>query len=168
MTELYIILALCIVILGLLAVVGALVILLIRGDNAAPEQQHSRWKKTVYAGQRDAYSEQKMAQWQLELLNLQSGQRYRIVLDRPIVIGRSIPNYHTFNDVGIGQSTAISKRQCRMFETNGQIYLQNLSQVNCTRLNEQLLERPTALHLGDMIQVADVLLRVNMMYCMPV
>lgn len=53
-------------------------------------------------------------------------------------------------------------------QTNGQIYLQNLSQVNCTRLNEQLLERPTALHLGDMIQVADVLLRVNMMYCMPV
>ena len=168
MTELYIILALCIVILGLLAVVGALLFLLIRGENAAPEQQRAGWNQTVYTGQRNARRERKMAQWQLELLNLQSGQRYHIILDRPIVIGRSIPNYHTFNDVGVGQSIAISKRQCQMFETNGQIYLQNLSQVNGTRLNEQLLERPAALHQGDIIQVADVLLRVTMMYCMPV
>lgn len=162
------IIALCVIILCLLVALSILLIVMFSRSTHTESLFEPSLYQTAYVAQPGARRAGVLKQWRMLLKNMRTEQQYQIILDHPVVMGRSMPDYPDYNDIGVGSSVTISKRQCQIFEMAGQVYLQNLSQVNCTRLNERLLDKPTSLHQGDVIQVAETALQVTMLWSIQV
>ena len=89
-----------------------------------------------------------------------SGRAYAAKLNPASVIGRIVPDSMEINDLSVSRSRNVSRRHCRLFESGGRIFLENLSKTNSTKLNSVSICEPTVVRVGDIITISDVDLRI--------
>lgn len=86
---------------------------------------------------------------------------YRAELIGSVVIGRMVMGHPECNTIPVTDSMTVSRRHCRLYETNRKVYLQNLSKSGATRLNGKIIHHTMRIHTGDYIGIGEVQLRVT-------
>ena len=156
-----VIVALCAGVLILLIVVLALLLWQIADDRRHTETKPARERTAVTRmhGEQTASRAAVHGAFWIRLVDTEDGRRYQSSLDRSVIFGRTVPG-GGFNDIGISPSVSVSKQQFQIFQADRHVYLRNLSQINETRLNGRALRGPVRLRHGDIIQAAEIRLRV--------
>ncbi|MDO4799343.1 MAG: FHA domain-containing protein [Bacillota bacterium] len=85
-------------------------------------------------------------------------QIWNVSLASPIVVGRE-----QGSNIHLAESS-ISRKQCRFYEETGRVMIENLSESNVTRLNEEKLTAPKPLRESDRIRCGRVTLMIDAIY----
>ena len=85
--------------------------------------------------------------------------QFRADLGDPVTIGRVVAGNSTINDISVSASSYLSRQHCRLFESGGAVFVENLSKVG-TIVNGTEISGPTMIYQGDAILLGDVLLRI--------
>lgn len=162
MSSIILIITLCAMVLLAAVTVTAFVVVILYRDGEEEDSDGFMYHgatNTLYL------KTQQMPQYRRSLIvfleNPENGIRYSLNLQRPVIVGRNANGINGLNDVGIGDSIALSRQQCCFMESEGRAYLENLSRVNATFLNNQRIEQAVPIFRGDLIQAADVALIVT-------
>lgn len=89
----------------------------------------------------------------IELTNLDTGKRIWKEFNGRVYLGRTRKESPKKDEMYIGTSHTISRRQCDVVKTGQGMVIRNISQVNITRLNGRPLHYPQMLKYGDRIEV---------------
>ena len=87
--------------------------------------------------------------WRIELWDIGLGVCYGAEFDGGVTLGRGFPGYTPPGRMAIGDDVTISRDQCLIYEQDGYLFLWNLSGVNQTLWNGNVLEEPAVLQAGD-------------------
>lgn len=85
------------------------------------------------------------------------GEPFRLLLEGPVVIGRVQEEC----DLALPYEKSVSRRHCRIYPSQGTVYVEDLGGRNGTYLNGTQVVVPTSLHSGDMIKLGRLVLRVD-------
>lgn len=91
--------------------------------------------------------------WYLEMINVESGERFRKRFHYYLMMGRSGSFAPNENFMGVGTDQTISRCQCEIAETASGIVIQNLSRVNMTLHNGEPLDQPRNFSSGDYLDI---------------
>ncbi|HQR05306.1 MAG TPA: FHA domain-containing protein [Gemmatales bacterium] len=84
--------------------------------------------------------------WQLWRLNSNLGQRVILVHQDPFIIGSAI-------DCNLREPiSSVSSHHCRLFQKDGNLYLEDTGSLNGTYVNGQRLVEPSKLRSNDIIE----------------
>ena len=87
--------------------------------------------------------------WLLELMDTENGHRVRKVFAGQLILGRNIGKEEPTGWLYLSEERTISRRQCRLSNTAMGIFIENLSDVNVTRLNGLPIQSPKRILPGD-------------------
>jgi hypothetical protein len=89
---------------------------------------------------------------------VQGDRRMARLVDGEWMLGRTDPVAGIYPDLDLEADTAVSRRHCRIFERDGDYYLQDFRSTNGTCLNGRWLDPydEVSLRDGDMIQIGDL------------
>lgn len=91
--------------------------------------------------------------WYLDMMNVETGRRYRKRFRYYLVMGRNGAFPPNENFIALGDEHTISRCQCEIAETAGGMVVQNLSRVNMTYHNGEALDVPRNFGSGDYLDI---------------
>jgi hypothetical protein len=91
--------------------------------------------------------------WKLELTEAETGRIIHKVFQGELLLGRQMEHAEPTGWLYFSKDPTVSRRQCRMTNTNQGLYIENLSSVNTTRVNGMPLRGYRSLYMGDYIPV---------------
>ena len=89
--------------------------------------------------------------YRLELINTENGIKIQKWFVGRLIIGRRIDQAEPAGLMYLESDPTISRNQMRLTDTSEGMIIENMSQVNITKLNGRFLDRPALLHIGDFI-----------------
>ena len=95
------------------------------------------------------------SRWELELMDTKSGKRIHKVFQGELILGRSVGEIEPTGWLYLSEARTVSRRQCRLSNTAMGLFLENLSDVNITRLNGMPVQSPKRILPGDYISFGD-------------
>lgn len=111
------------------------------GQNQAPRGSYPLLYPTPFPGNR----------WELELMDTENGKRIHKMFQGELILGRSVGESEPTGWLYISDSRTVSRRQCRLSNTAMGLFVENLSDVNITRLNGMPVQSPKRILPGDYI-----------------
>lgn len=95
------------------------------------------------------------SRWELELMDTKSGRRFYKVFRGELILGRSVGENEPTGWLYISDARTVSRRQCRLSNTAMGLFVENLSDVNITRLNGMPLQSPKRILQGDYLSFGE-------------
>lgn len=93
--------------------------------------------------------------WQLELVDLRTGQRRQRRFQDTLDMGRATMAEEPVGWMFLGGNPTISRWQCRLSAERDAVWVINASRVNVSRHNGYVLSGPQQLRVGDILKFGD-------------